>query len=94
MHIVMTRTQLQIPDSLYGQVKSYADFREISMAEVFRKAIETYLRVHVVDADVLAQKAKWRPPVCRGTGLRRDPFAADDWREKLYLERGQPEADS
>ena len=83
----MTRTQLQLPDSLYGQAKTYADYREISMAEVFRNAIEMYMRVHLVDDHVLKAKAKWRPPVCRSTGLKCDPFADEDWREKLYLER-------
>lgn len=85
----MTRTQLQLPDSLYGQAKDYADFREISMAEVFRNAIEAYIRIHVVDGATLTRKSKWQPPVCRSTGLRRDPFADDGWRERLYLERGQ-----
>lgn len=83
------RTQLQLSDSLYGQAKVYADFREISMAEVFRNAIEMYIRVHVVDESALTRKSKWQPPVCRRTGLRQDPFADDDWRENLYLERGQ-----
>lgn len=83
----MTRTQLQLPDSLYGQAKSYADYREISMAEVFRNAIEMYMRVHLVDADAVKAKTKWHPPVCRSTGLKCDPFEDEGWREKLYLER-------
>ena len=86
----MMRTQLQLPDSLYGQARDYADFREISMAEVFRNAIEMYIRIHVVDEAALTRSGKkWQPPVCRRAGLRQDPFADDDWREKLYLERGQ-----
>jgi len=84
----MTRTQLQLPDSLYGQAKDYADFREISMAEVFRNAIEMFIRIHVVEPATLTRRSKWQPPVCRSTGLRQDPFADDDWREKLHLERG------
>ena len=85
--VIMTRTQLQLPDSLYGQAKTYADYCEISMAEVFRKAIEMYMRMHIVDADSLKAKTEWRPPVCRSTGFKCDPFADEDWREKLYLER-------
>ncbi len=83
----MTRTQLQLPDSLYGRAKTYADYMEISMAEVFRNAIEMYMRIHVVDDAALSTGKKWRPPVCRSMGLRRDPFADEDWREKFYLER-------
>jgi len=56
------------------------------MAEVFRNAIEMYMRVHVVDGFVLTPKVKWQPPVCRSTGLKRDPFTDENWREKLYLE--------
>ncbi len=59
------------------------------MAEVFRNAIEMYMRVHVVDDCALKSRTKWSPPVCRRTGIKRDPFADDDWREKLYLERGE-----
>ena len=90
----MTRTQLQLPDSLYGQAKDYAAFREISMAEVFRNAIELYIRLHVVDETMPTRRNKWQPPVCRSTGLRQDPFANEDWREKLYLGRGEGEEDA
>ncbi len=90
----MTRTQLQLPDGLYGRAKSYADYREISMAEVFRNAIEMYMRVHLVDDVALSSVKKWRPPVCRSTGLKRDPFADEDWREKLYLDRGEAGGES
>jgi hypothetical protein len=90
----MTRTQLQLPDRLYGLAKTYADYCEISMAEVFRNAIEMYMRIHLVDADALKSKVKWRPPVCRTTGLKRDPFADEDWRDKMYLERDMAVVDS
>lgn len=90
----MTRTQLQLPDHLYGQAKTYADYCEISMAEVFRNAIEMYMRMHLVDVDALKPKVRWHPPVCRATGLKRDPFADEDWRDKMYLERDMAGAGS
>lgn len=83
----MTRTQLQLPDRLYGRAKNYADMREISMAELFRNAIEMYVMVHTVDERTNASDSAWVPPVCRKTGLMADPFADENWRENLYAER-------
>ncbi len=82
----MTRTQIQLPDALYGRTKRFADTREISMAEVFRNAVELFIAIHEVEGTV-ASPGGWTPPVCRSTGLTADPFAADDWRERLYAER-------
>jgi hypothetical protein len=35
----MTWTEIQLPDSLYGRTRQYADYREMSLAEVFRMAL-------------------------------------------------------
>jgi len=83
----MTRTQLQLPDSLYNRTKAYADFREISMAEVFRNAIEMFVNVHLVETEIPNDSPKWTPPVCRSTGLKTDPFSDEDWRDRIYQER-------
>ena len=81
----MTRTQLQLPDRIYGQAKIYADRREISMAELFRNAIEMYVTVHTAaEPFEEASTRPWSPPVCRKTGLKSDPFADENWRERIY----------
>ena len=41
----MTRTQIQLPDILFAQVRKFADAREMSLAEVCRRALELYLNV-------------------------------------------------
>lgn len=81
----MTRTQVQLPDALYGRTKRFADAREISMAEVFRNAVELFIGIH--ETEETAAPGRWTPPVCRSTGLTGDPFARDDWRERLYSGR-------
>ena len=39
----MTKTQIQLPDELYRQVKVFAAEREWSMAETFRRGVEQLL---------------------------------------------------
>lgn len=84
----MTRTQVQIPDALYGRVRRFAETRETSLADVFRNALELFVSVHAVDVDA-ETSSRWTIPVCRSTGLAADPFAEDDWRERIYSDRGE-----
>jgi hypothetical protein len=39
----MTRTQIQLPDDLYQRAKTFAEQREISLAEVARRGIELFI---------------------------------------------------
>lgn len=39
----MTRTQIQLPDSLYERAKQFAAASELSLAEITRRGIELYL---------------------------------------------------
>ena len=41
----MTRTQIQLPDLLFAQARKFAKAREMSLAEVCRRALELYLNV-------------------------------------------------
>ena len=84
----MTRTQVQIPDVLFGRVRRYAESRETSVADVFRNALELYITVHAVEGIPPAQE-RWTPPVCRSTGLVADPFEREDWRERIYSDKGE-----
>lgn len=82
----MTRTQIQLPDALFARVRRFAESRECSLAEICRNALELYVTVHAVEG-VAEEPARWEPPVCRSTGLVADPFAAEDWRERIYSDR-------
>lgn len=88
----MTRTQIQLPDSLYGRTRQYADYREISLAEVFRNAVEMFLNIHSAEMEADRTRKSWTVPLCRGTGMVEDPFAQDDWRERLYLDNESGES--
>ena len=84
----MTRTQVQIPDALFGRVRRYAEWREASVAEVFRNALELFMNTHAVEASAEPAR-RWAVPVCRSTGLHTDPFAQADWRARIYEDCGE-----
>ena len=84
----MIRTQVQIPDVLFGRIRQYAESRETSVAEVFRNALELFINVHAVEG-VAERPRRWTVPVCRSTGLLADPFAEEDWRARIYEDRDE-----
>ncbi len=67
----MTRTQIQLPDPLYRKLKRIAAARDLSMAEVIRRGMESYAQTF---AESEASPKKWKIPVLplRG-GLLVDP---------------------
>lgn len=44
----MFRTQLQMPDELYEQIKDLALHQECTMSEVIRRATEVYVQAHPI----------------------------------------------
>lgn len=63
----MVKTQIQLPDALYRDLKRLAAAREWSLAETLRRAAEQLLARHPA---VPAQPAEWRPPVSDAVGWR------------------------
>ena len=43
----MIKTQIQVPEDLYREIKSFAQARECSLAETFRRGAELLLEVYV-----------------------------------------------
>ena len=84
----MIRTQVQIPDALFGRIRRYAEIRETSIADVFRNALELFINVHAA-ADAVKAPKRWTIPVCRSTGLVDDPFTHEDWRARIYENRDE-----
>lgn len=77
----MIKTQIQLPDALYRQVKRVAKEREISLAEVLRRGAEYIIGVY----PPLANKPAEDPlPGPFHLGLKQDPFAQPDWRYDLH----------
>jgi len=79
----MIRTQVQIPDGLYGAAKQLADRMEISLTELVRRGLEYMVSVTPPTA---SDRATWSLPPAHNLGGT-DPFAAPDWRERVHTER-------
>ena len=60
----MTKTQIQVPEELYREIKSFAKAREWSLAETFRRGAELLLEVY--DGDPTPPATRWTPP-CSAT---------------------------
>jgi hypothetical protein len=76
----MIKTQVQIPDHLYREAKRIADEYELSFAEVVRRGLERLIPAFPRRDEAGA----WSLPVL-DLGLKLDPFADPDWREKANL---------
>ena len=63
----MTKTQIQLPDDLYRQVKRFAAEREWSMAETFRRGVEQLLEVY---PKAPMPREAWHPPAPRDLGWK------------------------
>jgi hypothetical protein len=80
----MIRTQIQLPDALYREVKRVAAEREMSLAELVRRGLETVLSRF--PAHPAAQGA-WELPKPRPLGG--DAFFNNpDWRYEINEGRG------
>ena len=63
----MTKTQIQLPDALYRDIKRLAASREWSLAETMRRAAEQFLARNPV---ATPSSIPWRPPVSDTVGWR------------------------
>ena len=61
----MIKTQIQLPDDLYDQVKRLAASKEWSMAEIFRRGAEYMAGIYL---DHEAQQQGWAPPAAMDLG--------------------------
>jgi hypothetical protein len=71
----MIRTQVQLPDELYGEAKRLAEEQEISLAEVVRRGLEHMIRIYPKRAGV---GGGWQPPRPHHLGRFRAP--EEQWR--------------
>lgn len=76
----MTRTQIQLPDLLYGRAKALAEAREISLAELVRNGLEYMLRVSAQPSE---PQTTWTLPEPMPLG-KDDPFSDPDWRVNIH----------
>ena len=68
------RTQIQLPDALYEEVKRVAREREMSLAEVVRLGVEYITRA----CPAVGSDRSWTPPPARNVGAFK--ASPEDWR--------------
>jgi len=56
----MTKTQIQVPEELFAEIRDFARRREWSLAETFRRGAELLLETYAEDA--LPASEEWKPP--------------------------------
>jgi len=78
----MKRTQLQIPEPLYAEVKRVAKARDWSVSEVFRRAVEQY----VSECPAEEHGKAWVLPEPRHMGIEKIP--SDRWKEVVADDEG------
>lgn len=81
----MIRTQIQLPDELYREVKRVAAEREVSLAELVRRGLETLLSHFPAHPEA---RDNWKLPKPRPLGG--DTFFENpDWRYEINTGRGE-----
>ena len=60
----MTRTQIQLPEPLFHQIKCIASARDWSVAELIRRGMEAYVKT-IPETEI---NQGWEMPVLRGSG--------------------------
>jgi len=83
--LTMIRTQVQLPETLYRDLKRLATSREWSLAETLRRAAEQCLVRHPPAPDL-----NWQPPVSDAVGWR--GLNHEDVRRALFSDREPPAA--
>ncbi len=81
----MIRTQIQLPDELYRELKRVAEEREMTLAEVIRRGAEYITQAYLPLRDARAQTSLPGP---FDLGVEGDPFADPDWRIRANLGSG------
>lgn len=84
----MVRTQIQLPDELYRDLKALARKKEWTMAETVRRSLEKFLEDQPVEAKSAAKTWTLPKPMSLGQFLR----PVEEWRE-LANERALNEDD-
>lgn len=76
----MTKTQIQVPEELFREIRSFAKAREWSLAETFRRGAELLLEVYAGQAPPVG--SVWNPPVSATVGWK--GLSAEQLRETAF----------
>lgn len=64
----MTKTQIQVPEKLFAEIKHFARCREWSLAETFRRGAELLLETYAGDTPPASRA--WEPPTSDCVGWK------------------------
>jgi len=81
----MTKTQIQVPEELFEEVRAFAKRREWSLAETFRRGVELLLDVY--PDPVGERSATWTPPTSKRVGWK--GLSAEQLRDVAFAD-GDP----
>lgn len=79
----MTKTQIQVPEELFKEVRAFAKKREWSLAETFRRGAELLLQVYP-EQPATAPDSPWRPPTSKTAGWK--GLSASALRDKAFAD--------
>jgi hypothetical protein len=81
----MTKTQIQVPEELFQELRTFAKQREWSLAETFRRGAELLLQVY---PEVSSKPSvAWTPPTSNRVGWK--GLSADELRDAVFAD-GDP----
>ena len=81
----MTKTQIQVPEDLFREIRAFSKRREWSLAETFRRGAELLLQVYPDTAG--APGAAWTPPTSSRVGWK--GLSAEQLRDAAFSD-GDP----
>ena len=64
----MTKTQIQVPEELFQEIRAFAKQREWSLAETFRRGAELLLQMYPEKA--VPRSVAWVPPTSNRVGWK------------------------
>ena len=79
----MTKTQIQVPEELFAEIRGFAQRREWSLAETFRRGAELLLETYTDEAP--SASLPWQPPTSRKVGWK--GLSAAQLREHAFEEQ-------
>lgn len=81
----MTKTQIQVPEELFEEVRAFAKRREWSLAETFRRGAELLLQVY--PEHTTKPTTAWTPPTSNRVGWK--GLSAEQLRDAAFAD-GDP----
>jgi len=78
----MVKTQIQVPEELFRELKTFAKQREWSLAETFRRGAELLLQVYPVETPTPG--ATWAPPSSARVGWK--GLSAEQLRDAAFAD--------